>query len=81
MRRIFFILLFVHFGLSTLSIAHLHYKVDEPHYLDYAVRWAKGNAKRYKLLDDSKTPAVFPALGVGAFYSKLKTQADRLKTE
>ena len=59
-----------------MSIAHLHYKVDEPHYLDYAVRWAKGNAKRYKLLDDSKTPAVFPALGVGAFYSKLKTQAD-----
>lgn len=37
---------------------------DESSYFDYALRWAKGSPERVSVLDDSKTPMVFPALGI-----------------
>jgi hypothetical protein len=35
---------------------------DESGYFSYALRWAKGHPERIGILDDSKTPMVFPAL-------------------
>ena len=51
----YFLLLLVYFSWQSLGC-------DERGYMEYVIRWAKGYPDRIHILDDSKTPMVFPAL-------------------
>ena len=63
-KKLFVALLLIHALLMVIYTLHQSPACDETMYFDYAVRWANGNPERLVNTDDSKTPMVFPALGV-----------------
>jgi len=63
-KKLFVALLLTHALLMVIYTLHQSPACDETMYFDYAVRWAKGHPERLINTDDSKTPMVFPALGV-----------------
>ncbi len=61
-KRMFLVILGLHFCTSVVFFADLATTVDESDYFGYSLRWARQNTARYKPLDDSKTPVAAPAL-------------------
>jgi len=63
-RRLFVFTLLGYFVFLVYYFSLQSPACDESSYFDYVIRWAKGQPERINLLDDSKTPMIFPALGV-----------------
>ncbi len=61
-RRLFCIIMLVHFVLSVWYTSYQGFNPDESDYWSYAIHWAQGHPERIKSIDDSKTPLVFPSL-------------------
>lgn len=61
-RRIFLLIMLLHLVFMIWYNTWQSPACDESDYFSYALRWAKGNPERIGILDDSKTPMVFPAL-------------------
>lgn len=61
-KRAFKVVLLIHLILSILFIQTQWYNVDEQGYFGYLLNWAKGDPYKVKLLTDSKTPMLFPAV-------------------
>lgn len=61
-RRIFLLAMLLHFACMLWYNSWQSPACDESSYFSYAIRWAKGQPVRTGILDDSKTPAVLPAL-------------------
>ena len=61
-RRMFLLILALHFITSLAFIADLDTTMDESDYFGYTTRWAHGDTERTGKLDDSKTPVTAPAL-------------------
>jgi len=57
-RRLFLGLILVHFLLSGWFITRTDFTADESDYYGYAIRWAHGDTKRLRPIDDSKSPIV-----------------------
>jgi hypothetical protein len=66
-RQLFFFSLLIYFIFLVFYFTWQSPACDESSYFDYLVRWAKGNPERLHLLDDSKTPMIFPALAILLF--------------
>ncbi len=60
--QLLLIFLLGHILVSSLYIKKQDLTFDEKPYYNYAVRWIYGNVERRENIDDSKTPAVFPAI-------------------
>ncbi len=61
-RRIFLLVMAAHFAAMVWYNSWQSPACDESGYFSYAIRWAKGHPERTGIMDDSKTPMVFPAL-------------------
>ncbi|HSR38400.1 MAG TPA: glycosyltransferase family 39 protein, partial [Phnomibacter sp.] len=57
-RRLFIALMVFHFLLSGWFITRTDFTADESDYYGYAIRWAHGDTKRLRPIDDSKSPIV-----------------------
>ena len=61
-RRMFMLVMLLHLVFMIWYNTWQSPACDESGYFSFALRWAKGNPERIGILDDSKTPMVFPAL-------------------
>lgn len=60
--QLLLIFLLGHVLVSSLYIQKQDLTFDERPYYNYVVRWMHGDVDRKEYIDDSKTPAVFPAI-------------------